>query len=314
MSTAGLTAALLQVGLTVAGAPVLVGLMRRVRARLEGRTGPSIWQPWRDLRKLARKERIAPEYTSWVFATAPVATAAIALVVAAIIPLATTRSGLNGAGDLFAIAFLLLAGTVILALAGLDAGSAFGGMGASRAMTISALAEPALLLATLARSIPAGSTSLAAVVAATLRQPGSIAAPQTMLAMGALAVVTLAETGRLPVDNPASHLELTMIHEAMVLEYAGSDLALLELASHMRLVAFMALLANLFVPWGIATGGAPWEVLRGVVAAVGKIGALGVGLATFEVFTAKLRLFRVPELLGASFLLAFLAITSSFWL
>lgn len=307
-------AAILQVGLTILGAPILVGLMRRVRARLEGRTGPPIAQPWRDLRKLARKERIAPQYTSWVFAAAPVAIAAIAIVIAAIVPLATTRSGLGGPGDLFAVVFLLLAGTFILSLAGLDAGSAFGGMGASRAMTISALAEPTLLLATLARSIPAGSTRLAAVVSAILWRPGSIAAPQTMLALGALVVVTLAETGRLPVDNPASHLELTMIHEAMVLEYAGPDLALLELASHMRLVTFVALLANLFVPWGIATGGAPWEVLRGVVMAAAKIGGLGVALATFEVFTAKLRLFRVPELLGASFLLAFLAITSSFWL
>jgi formate hydrogenlyase subunit 4 len=217
-------------------------------------------------------------------------------------------------GDLFAVVYLLLLGTVFLALAGLDPGTAFGGMGSSREMTVAALAEPTILLAVFALSVSAGSSSLAAIVASTLDEPSALASPQSVLAFAALAVVTLAETGRLPVDNPSTHLELTMIHEAMVLEYAGPDLALVELAAHMRLVAFLGLLANLFVPWGIATTTHPVDLVLAALAVAGKIAVLGVIVAAFEVFVAKLRLFRVPELLTASFVLAFLAVTASFFL
>jgi formate hydrogenlyase subunit 4 len=303
-----------QVLVVMAGAPLLVGVMRKVRSRLEGRAGPSPVQPWRDLRKLLRKERIAPAHTSWVFTLAPLVLVVTAGLVAAIGPFASTRSALSGVGDLFAVVYLLLLGTVFLALAGLDPGTAFGGMGASREMTVAALAEPTVLLAVFALSIPAGSSNLSAIVSATLAHPERVVSIQSVLAFAAFAVVTLAECSRLPVDNPSTHLELTMIHEAMVLEYAGPDLALVEMAAAMRLAVFLGLLANLFVPWGIATTTQPLQIALGTAALVGKVFALGVVLAVFEVFVAKLRLFRVPELLAASFVLAFLAVTASSFL
>jgi formate hydrogenlyase subunit 4 len=314
VTLAGLIVAVAQAALVVAGAPFLVGLVRTVRARLEGRVGAGVGQPWRDLRKLWRKERIRPQHTSWIFSATPLVLASTSLVVAAIVPFASTRSGLDEAGDLFAVVALFLAGTVFLALAGLDPGTAFGGMGSSREMTIAALAEPTLLVAVFALSVRAGSSNLSAIMGATLAHPDRLASPGSLLAAGALAMVILAEAGRLPVDNPATHLELTMIHEAMILEYAGPDLALVEGAAHMRLAVLLALLANLFVPWGIATTTRPLEVLVGATATGAKVAFLGVVLATFEVFVAKLRLFRVPELLAASFVLAFLAVTASFFL
>jgi formate hydrogenlyase subunit 4 len=309
-----LAAAVVQAALVVGGAPLLAGLMRRVRARLEGRAGPPITQPWRDLRKLFRKQRIVPANASWVFSTAPLVLVATAVLVAGIVPFLTTRSGLDDVGDLFAVVYLLLLGTVFLALAGLDPGTAFGGMGSSREMTVAAVAEPTILLAVFALSVSTGSSNLAAIVAGTLDDPGALASPQSVLAFAALAVVTLAETGRLPVDNPSTHLELTMIHEAMTLEYAGPDLALVEVAAQTRLVVFLGLLANLFVPWGIATTTQPVDLVVAGVVVAAKIAALGAAVAAFEVFVAKLRLFRVPELLTASFVLAFLAVTASFFL
>ena len=314
MSVSGIAVALLQVALTIAVAPVLVGLMRKIRARLEGRVGPPISQPWRDLRKLLGKQRLVSANTGWVFSLAPLVLIASAALVAAIVPFLSTRSALDQVGDLFAVVYLLLLGTVFLSLAGLDAGTAFGGMGASRAMTITAIAEPTVLVAIFALSVSSGSSNLGAIVSSTLANPSTAASPQSLLAFAALAVVTIAETGRLPVDNPSTHLELTMIHEAMILEYSGPDLALLELAAHLRLVVFLGLLANLFVPWGIATTVQPLHLLAAAAAVLVKITVLAAIIAVVEVFIAKIRLFRVPELLAASFVLAFLAVTVSFFL
>ncbi|WP_086862003.1 respiratory chain complex I subunit 1 family protein, partial [Amycolatopsis lexingtonensis] len=213
-----------------------------------------------------------------------------------------------------AVVALLAVGTVALALAGLDTGTAFGGMGASREMTIIALVEPTLLVAIFALSVRVGSTNLASIVTSTLHDPARVISPVSLLAAVALVVVIVAETGRLPVDNPSTHLELTMVHEAMILEYAGPDLALVELASAMRLSVFLGLLANLFLPWGIATSAAPMAIAIGVGAWLVKVVLLGAVLAAGEVFLAKLRLFRVPELLAGSFLLALLAVAASFFL
>jgi formate hydrogenlyase subunit 4 len=307
-------AVVVQVGVAVGCAPVLVGLLRTVRARLEGRSGPSIVQPWRDLRKLWAKERIAPEHTSWIFTLAPLVLVSSTLVIAAVVPLVTTASPLDHVGDLFAVVSLLLLGTVFLALAGLDPGTAFGGMGASREMTVAALAEPTLLLAVFAISGRADSSNLSAIVDATLHAPASVLSVQSLLALVALSIAALAECARLPVDNPSTHLELTMIHEAMVLEYAGPDLALVELTAAMRLLLFGSLLVNLFVPWGIATTTGTAAIVAGAVALVAKLGVVGLGLAVFEVFTAKVRLFRVPELLAVSFVVAFLAVTAAAFL
>jgi formate hydrogenlyase subunit 4 len=310
----GLFGAILQVIVITGGSPLLLGLMRQVRAKLEGRAGAGIGQPWRDLRKLFGKEAITPRRTSEVFRYAPLVLFATALIVAAVVPFVTTRSAVGPVADLFAVVALLALGTVTLALAGLDTGTAFGGMGASRAVTILALVEPTLLVAILALSVRVGSTNLATIVSSTLDDPGRVISPVTLLAAVALLVVIIAEAGRLPVDNPATHLELTMVHEAMILEYAGTDLALVELASAMRLTVFLGLLATLFVPWGIATAATPAALGLGVAAFAVKVGLLGVLLAAGEVFLAKLRLFRVPELLAGSFLLALLAVSASFFL
>jgi formate hydrogenlyase subunit 4 len=314
VTAAGVLGTSLQVAMVTAGAPVLVGLMRQVQARLEGRAGAGAGQPWRDLRKLFGKQAITPAGTSEVFRLAPLLLVATAVVVAAVVPLVTTESPLGPVADLFAVVALLALGSAVLALAGLDTGTAFGGMGASRAMTILALVEPTLLVAIFALSVRVGSTNLAAITSSTLHNPGSVISPVSLLALVALGVAIIAETGRLPVDNPATHLELTMVHEAMVLEYAGPDLALVELAAAMRLTVLLGLLANLFAPWGIATGSGGLALAAGSVAVAAKVTVLAVVLAAGEVFLAKLRLFRVPELLAGSFLLAMLAVAASFFL
>jgi formate hydrogenlyase subunit 4 len=310
----GIAVALLQAVFVIACAPLLVGWTRLVRARLEGRVGAPIRQPWRDLRKWLGKERMVSEHTGWVFSLAPLVLTGSAVLVAALVPSLSTSSALDQVGDLFAVVYLLLLGTVALSLAGLDAGTAFGGMGASREMTITAIAEPTVLVAIFALSVSAGSSNLGVIVAETLSRPSAAASPTNLLALAALAVVTVAETGRIPVDNPSTHLELTMIHEAMTLEFSGPDLAMIELAAHVRLVVFLTLLANLFVPWGIATTAQPLHLLVAAGAVLVKLAVLATIVATVEVFLAKVRLFRVPELLAASFVLAFLAVTASFFL
>jgi formate hydrogenlyase subunit 4 len=308
--SAWVTAAV-QAVLVAAVAPLLIGLMRAVRARLEGRAGGRLVQPWRDLRKLLRKEPIIPADAGVFFTAAPVVLMATSVLVAAAAPYLSTRGPLSGVADLIVVVGLLLLGAVALALAGLDTGTAFGGMGASREMTIAALVEPTLLLSVFALSTRVGSTDLGAIVAAGARDPARVFTPASALAAAALAIATLAEAGRLPVDNPATHLELTMVHEAMVLEYAGRDLALVEWAAAMRLSILLGLLANLFIPWGVATSPHPLAIALAAVVFVAKLAVLGGLLAAGEVFAAKLRLFRVPELLAGSFVLGLLAVITS---
>ncbi|NUK55464.1 NADH-quinone oxidoreductase subunit H, partial [Streptomyces lunaelactis] len=281
---------------------------------MEGRVGAGVLQPWRDTRKLLRKEPISAIGTGPAFRIAPALLVATTVVVAALVPLLSTDTPVAGRADLILVVALLALGTVALALAGLDTGTAFGGMGASREMTIAALVEPTLLMAVFALSIPAGSTNLPAIVSGAVHDPARLASPAGLLATAALAVAVLAETGRLPVDNPSTHLELTMVHEAMVLEYAGPDLALVELGAQMRLTVLLGLLASLFAPWGIATTASAAGLALALVLFVVKVALLGTVLAAAEVFWAKLRLFRVPELLAGSFLLALLAVTASYFL
>ncbi|MFB7292377.1 respiratory chain complex I subunit 1 family protein [Actinacidiphila glaucinigra] len=314
MNGAGTLALVAQVAAVIAGAPLLTGLMRQVRARMEGRAGAGIGQPWRDLRKLMRKEPITPVRTGPAFRLAPLLLVVTTGLIAALVPLMSTVTPVSGSADLIVVVALLALGTVALALAGLDTGTAFGGMGASREMTVIALVEPTILLSVFALSIPAGSTNLAAIVAGGVHDSARLASPSGALAAVAFTVVVLAETGRLPVDNPSTHLELTMIHEAMVLEYAGPDLALVELGSQMRLTVLLGLLASLFVPWGVATSTSVVAVVVALVLFAVKVALLGAVLAAAEVFWAKLRLFRVPELLAGSFLLALLAVAASYFL
>ncbi len=312
MNVLSYVAGAVQIGSVMAGAPLVVGLTRQVRARWEGRVGGGILQPWRDIAKQLGKQQITPLGTTVVFAAAPAIVAGSTLLIAAIAPLVATGSPLDASADLFAVVGLLFVGTVALTLAGIDTGTSFGGMGASREITIAALVEPTILLAVFALSMPAGSANLGALVAHTITHPEQVVSLAAVLAFAALVIVIVAETGRLPVDNPATHLELTMVHEAMVLEYAGPRLALVEWAAGMRLTVLLALLANLFAPWGIA-GVRPSgvDIVIGVAAVAAKVALLAGLLATVEVFVAKLRLFRVPELLAGSFLLALLAVIAA---
>lgn len=292
-------------------APSAVGVIRQTRARWEGRAGAGLLQPWRDLAKLTRKETLQasgsrlPEPLSLVVM-------GTSLLLATLLPLLSTLTLPAVPDDLFVIVSVLLLGTVAMALLGLDAGTAFGGMGSSRHMTIAALVEPTVLVAVYALSIPVGTSALSAIVQARLDQPMSVVSPVSLLALVALVLVVIAETGRLPVDNPSTHLELTMVHEAMLLEASGRDLLWCEYASWLRLTALLGLLVNLAAPWGVASTASVVSVLLAVLALAAKLTLAAVLLGTVEVFLAKVRLFRVPEILAGSFVLAFLAVTASY--
>ena len=293
-------------------APALVGFIRWLKARLQSRRGAPIWQPYFEIRKLFGKEAVVSHTASWLFRATPFIVFGTSVIVASLVPLVIVPAGPLVVGDLFAAVYLLLLGTFFLALAGLDTGSPFGGMGASREITVVALTEPTVALSIVALALNAGSTNFSQIVARTIAEPAAALGPGHLLAFAALFVVTLAETGRLPVDNPSTHLELTMIHEAMVLEYSGPYLALIEWAAALKLLVFLALAANLFMPWGIAFSLSPIALMIGLVSVIVKLGVLAVAIAVLETRVAKLRLFRVPELLSASFVLALLAVMSTF--
>jgi formate hydrogenlyase subunit 4 len=304
--------AVAQAALALALAPGLIGLVRWMKARLQNRQGAPIWQPYLELRKLFAKEAVVSSNASWLFRAAPFIVFASTVAVTFLVPVLAVPLPFDRVGDLIVVVYLLLLGTFFLALAGLDPGSAFGGMGSSREMTVAAVSEPTVALAIFALALGAGSTNLGQIVHRTLADPATAVSPGYLLAFGALFIVTLAENGRLPVDNPATHLELTMIHEAMVLEYSGRYLALIEWSAWLKLVVFFSLLANLFVPWGVATALTPGALALALGSLLGKLVILAAVLAVFESRVAKLRLFRVPELLAVSFVLALLAITVSF--
>ena len=303
-----------QAVLALALAPLLVGFIRLVKARLQNRRGAPAWQPYFELRKLFGKEVVMSNNASWLFRFAPYIVFASAVAVTFLVPLIAAPLPFDGVGDLLVVVYILLLGTFFLALAGLDPGTAFGGMGSSREMTVAAIAEPTIALAIFGLALGAGSTNLGRIVTQILTNPGTVINPSHLLAFGAMFVVTLAETGRLPVDNPATHLELTMIHEAMILEYSGRYLALIEWAAAVKLFIFVSLLANMFAPWGVAVTLTPAALVIAFFALVGKLAVLGAIIAIVETRIAKLRLFRVPELLAVSFVLALLGVTSSFLL
>jgi formate hydrogenlyase subunit 4 len=301
-----------QAVLVLALAPGLVGSVRWLKARLQSRRGAPPWQPYYELRKLFGKEVIVSSNASWLFRVAPYVVFASTAAAACLVPSLAVARPLDAVGDLLVLVYLLLLGTVFLALAGLDPGSAFGGMGSSREMTVAALAEPTVALAIFALALSAGSTNLGQIVGRTLADPAAALSPGHLFAFAALFIVMVAETGRLPVDNPATHLELTMIHEAMVLEYSGRYLALIEWAAALKLLVFFALLGNLFVPWGVAAAAGPGTLALALGSLLLKLAVIALVVAALETRVAKLRLFRVPELLSVSFVLALLAVTSSF--
>ena len=287
--------------------PLLTGFVRKVKARLLRREGPPLLQPYRDLIRLMRKEVVLAQNASWLFRVIPYIIFAGTWVAAALVP--TFRSGLlfSWTADLIAIIALLGSARFFLALAGLDVGTSFGGIGASREVMIASLAEPAMLMIMFTLALIAGSTQLSAMAAFMLSSQVGLRV-SLGLALLALIMVAIAENARIPVDNPATHLELTMVHEAMVLEYSGRHLALIDLTSELKLLLYLSLIGCLFVPWGIAAPGAGAQVIAvGLVTYIAKLAVGGVLLALFETAIAKMRVFRVPEFLGAALMLGLLA-------
>jgi formate hydrogenlyase subunit 4 len=300
---------IVQIAMLLAFSPFIVGLIRKVKARLQCRQGAGIFQPYADLAKLFHKQLVVSSTTSWIFAATPYIVFASTLAAGLLVPLFVSQNPFNFAGNVIALVYLLALGTFFLILAGLDAGSTFGGMGSSREAIVATLAEPAMMLSIFAIALTAGSTNLSTIVHKTALMEGIITAPPPhLMALVAFFVVALAETGRVPVDNPATHLELTMIHEAMLLEYSGRYLALLEWAAGIKLLVFLSVIANVFAPWGIATSVTPASVTVGMVVYFAKVSALALVIGVIESMFAKLRLFRVPELLGAAFILSLLAL------
>jgi formate hydrogenlyase subunit 4 len=288
-------------------APLFTGYVRKVKARLVRRQGPPLLQPYRDLVRLARKEVVLADSASWLFRTIPYLMFAAIWVAASLVP--TFRTGLmfSWSADLIAIIALLGSARFLLALAGMDVGTSFGGIGSSREVMIASLAEPAMIMIVFTLALIAGSTQLSTMAAF---MASSAVGLRVSLGLGliALTMVAIAENGRIPIDNPATHLELTMVHEAMVLEYSGRHLALIELSSSLKLLLYVSLIACLFAPWGIDSAGAAIPTLAiGVAAYIGKLAVGGFLLALFETAIAKMRVFRVPEFLGAALMLGLLA-------
>lgn len=302
----GLSVQISQMLLVLALAPLLTGLVRKTKAHLLRRRGPPLLQPYRDLLRLARKEAIIAESASWLFRIVPYLVFAATWVAAALVPTFATGLLFSWSADLIVIIALLGSARFFLALAGMDVGTSFGGIGSSREAMIATLAEPAFIMIVFTLALVAGSTQLS-TVAGIMLSPGVGLRVSLGMALIALVIVALAENARMPVDNPATHLELTMIHEAMVLEYSGRHLALIELAASLKLLLYFSLIACVFVPWGLAPAGAPLHVhVIGAVAYIGKLGVAAFLLAVFETVIAKMRVFRVPDFLGAALMLGFL--------
>ena len=298
---------LLQIVLVLALAPLLTGVTRKVRARLLRRRGPPLLQPYRGLLKLIRKEVVVAENASWLFRAAPYAVFATTWVAASLVPTFATGLPLGSAADLIVIVALLGSARFMLALAGLDVGTSFGGIGASREMMFATLAEPAMLMAVFTLSLFAGSTELSSISAFMLGPHAGLNL-SLALALVALTIVALAENARIPVDNPATHLELTMVHEAMILEYSGRHLALFEAAASVKLLLYLSLIACVFTPWGTALADSSAAAqLLGLAAWGVKLLLFGVLLSLFEATLAKMRVFRVPDFLGVALMLGLLA-------
>jgi formate hydrogenlyase subunit 4 len=304
---------LAQVGLLLFATPLFVGWIRMLKCWSQGRRSASLFQPYRDLQKLFAKDIVLAENASWIFRFTPYLVFGVMVLAAGIIPMISVDLPFSAMADVIALVALFAIARFFTALAGMDIGTAFGGMGASREMTISSLAEPAMLMAIFAISLASKSTSLSAMVIAT-SQGASILRPSMAFAFLSFVLIALAETGRVPVDNPTTHLELTMIHEAMVLEYSGRHLALVEWSKMMKLFLFTALGIAVFFPWGIATNDNGSAVAMSLLYMTAKLGVAGVGLVLIETGLAKMRIFRVTEFLGSAFLLATLGVLSFFLL
>src|SRR5262250_741736 len=277
-------------------APLLSGFVRKVKARLVRRRGPPLLQPYRDLLRLMRKEVVLAHNASWLFRTAPYMIFAATWVAAALVPTFATGLPFSWVGDLIAIIALLGSARFFLALAGMDIGTSFGGIGSSREMLFASLAEPAMIMIVFTVALVAGSSQLS-FIASHIQDHASLRVSLGM-AVIALIIVAVAENARVPVDNPATHLELTMVHEAMVLEYSGRHLAMIELAAALKLLLYVSVIACIFFPFGLTEGHA-----LGLLAYLFKLAVAGTLLGVLEMSIAKMRVFRVPNFLGAALML-----------
>lgn len=302
---------LVQAAAMVGLAPLAVALVRRFKARLQNRRGPVLLQPYRDLNKLFFKQPVAAHNASWLFRFAPYVIFAATVMAASIVPVFLVPTPLTMAADVIALVALLALARFFTALAGMDVGTAFGGMGASRDMTFAALIEPGMLMSVFVLSMVAQSTNLTTMISSVL-DAGLVLRPSLAFALVAMLLVAIAETGRIPVDNPATHLELTMVHEAMILEYSGRHLALLEWANYIKLLLFATLILNLFFPWGIAVTAEFGAIALAIVLWLIKLLLLFLFLAFMETWMAKMRIFMVPEYLGIAFLLALLGMLTHY--
>ncbi len=288
----------MQAAAVFALAPLFTGIMRKVKARTQKRVGASAVQPYYDLSKLLRKDEVVSEHASWVFRAAPWVIATSTAAAALFVPVFVPFSPLSTAGDVLVVLGLFALARFFTMLAGIDAASAFGGIGTSREMMLSALAEPGMFLTVFVVSLTFGGTNLTDLVAAAA-QSGMVIAPSMLFGLIASFVIVLAETGRLPFDNPATHLELTMVHEAMLLEYSGRSLALIQWSQSTKQLILLALLVNLFVPLGMpgSVDAGPLALAAGASAVLVKLALLSVLVAYVETRVAKWRLFRLPDLL-----------------
>jgi len=302
---------LVQIALLLLAAPLFAGWVKMVKCWSQGRSSPSLTQPYRDLCKLFSKDIALAENASWIFRSTPYLVFGVTVLAGGIIPFISVDLPLSATADVIALVSLFAIARFFTALAGMDIGTSFGGMGSSREMTIASLAEPAMLMAIFAVSLASKSTSLSQM-ALVVSQGYSILRPSLAFALLAFILIALTETGRVPVDNPATHLELTMIHEAMILEYSGRHLALIEWAKMMKLFLFITLGIAVFFPWGIDTTGEGVGLAYALLIMAFKLGLSGVGLVLIETGLAKMRIFRVTEFLGSAFLFATLGMLSFF--
>lgn len=309
MTAADWLFALVQAALFVAAAPLFAAWIKRVKCWLQNRRPPPIRQSYLDLRRLFAKQVLLAHSASPVFRVAPYLIFGTTVLAASIIPMIALNLPTAGIADAIVLVGLFALGRFFLALAGMDVGTSFGGMGSSREMTVATLAEPAMLMVIFTLAMVASSSNLSTVMQ-TILADGTALRPSLLFALMALLLVGIAEAGRVPVDNPATHLELTMIHEAMILEYSGRQLALLEWAAQLKLMIYGVLVCNLFFPWGIAQSLSPQSLTIAVATLAGKMIILGTVLAIAENLVAKMRFFKVPAFLAVSFTLALLGMLS----
>ena len=298
----------MQIVVIVGLSPLVKGFINKMEARIQCRRGPSLFQPYYNLVKLLQKDAVVSETASWIFRATPYVVFISILLIALLVPVLSSQVPLNFIGDIILIIYLFALGRFFLALSSLDTGKRLRGYGGSREMTISSMAEPAMMLSIFTVSLTVGSTNLSNITGTLLNYKSLN--PSLLLAFAALVIVIIAETGRIPVDNPFTHLELTMIHEGMILEFSGRYLALIEWASSMKLLLLLTILVNTFLPWGIATGLTFPGLIISFALYLVKIGFFAFAIVILESSLAKVRLFRIPNLLGTSFILSLLAIIS----